>query len=50
MNALIQKYNIYIYEKCTDLVKSGKLIANWDNYDISKNLRILFCYQTHGNI
>ena len=47
MDKVIQRYTINIYEKCVDLIKSGKLIKDWDNNDISKIFEYYSCIKTH---
>ncbi len=43
INETILLYKIYSYEKCLDLVRSGKPLEFWDNYDISKIFEYFFC-------
>ena len=42
-NMLMLRYTICIYEKCKDLINSGKKIQNWDNNDISKIFEYYSC-------
>ncbi len=43
INDQILMYKIYIYEKSLYLVRSGKPLEFWDNYDISKIFEYFFC-------
>ena len=36
MDDLIRRYNKYIYDRTTDLIKSGKDFDDFDNFDLAK--------------
>jgi hypothetical protein len=43
MNELIIRYNIYIYHKYQDLLKSGKTIDKINNFDLAKIFEYYSC-------
>ena len=46
----ILTYTIYIYERCLDLINSGKSIEKWDNYDIAKIFEYYSCIKLMQNL